>query len=199
MSPPFSTWTDKDVSDLIAAHPLAWLVSHGPLGFQATPLPLLADLDVEGRLVSLTGHMARSNPQIEALKHDARALALFMGPHGYISPSWMSDRTQAPTWNYAVLRIEVRVRLGAVTVDEALNRLSSAMESHRPEGWSPEEMGERLNRLSRGVMTFRADVDRLNGRFKLGQDERDDVYADSLAGLGPGELTGWMRRFNPDR
>jgi len=199
MSHPFSTWTDNDVADLIAAYPLAWIVSSGPVGFHATPLPLLADLDGEGRLVSLTGHMARSNPQVAALEQDARALALFMGPHGYISPSWMSDRTQAPTWNYAVLRIEVRIRFGAVTVDEALGRLSSAMEAHRSEGWSHDEMGERFRRLSRGVMTFRADVERLDGRFKLGQDERDDVYADILAGLAPGDLADWMRRFNPDR
>ena len=196
---PFSTWTDQDVADLIAAHPLAWIVSNGPTGFHATPLPLLADLDEEGRLVSLTGHMARSNPLVEVLERDGKALALFMGPHGYISPSWMSDRTQAPTWNYAVLRVEVRVRFGAVTVDEALDRLSSAMEVDRPKAWSPDEMGERLHRLGRGVVAFRAEVERLNGRFKLGQDERDDVYADIMTGLGPGDLADWMGRFNPDR
>ncbi|MDR6625860.1 FMN-binding negative transcriptional regulator [Caulobacter segnis] len=199
MSHTFSTWTDDDVADLIAAYPLAWMVSGGAIGFQATPLPLLADLDGEGRLVSLTGHLARSNPQVEALERDANALALFMGPHGYVSPSWMSDRTQAPTWNYAVLRIEVRVRLGAVTVAESLDRLSRAMEANRPKSWSPGEMGERYGRLSRGVVAFRADVTRLDGRFKLGQDERDDVYADIMAGLVPGKLTDWMRRFNPDR
>lgn len=199
MSHLFSTWTDHDVADLVAAYPLAWLVSSGPLGFQATPLPLLADFDAEGRLDSLTGHMARSNPQVEALEQDAKALALFMGPHGYISPSWMSDRTQAPTWNYAALRIEVRVRFGAVTVEEALDRLSSAMELDRLKAWSPDEMGKRYSRLSRGVVAFRADVTRSDGRFKLGQDERDDVYAEIMTGLGPGGLADWMKRFNPQR
>lgn len=199
MATAFSTWTDDDVADLIGAHPLAWIVSSGPAGFFATPAPLLADRDEKGRLVSLTGHLARSNPQVEALQDDGRALLLFLGPHSYVSPSWMTDRTQAPTWNYAVLRIEARVRLGAVSVDEALNRLSDAMEHGRPNAWSPAEMGKRFDRLSKGVVAFQADVERLDGRFKLGQDERQDVFSDIMAGLDDGDLTYWMRRFNPDR
>lgn len=195
----FSTWTDQDVADLIAAHPLAWIVSDGPAGFQATPAPLLADLDEAGRLRSLTGHLARSNPQVQALEQDGRALLLFTGPHGYVSPSWMADRTQAPTWNYAILRIEVRIRFGAASVEEALDRLSTAMEAQRPNAWSPTEMGERYHRLSRGVVGFRAEVVRLDGKFKLGQDERADVYPDIMAGLGQGELADWMTRFNPER
>lgn len=195
----FETWNDQDVADLIRANPLAWLISDGEAGFSATPLPLLADLDARGRLRSLTGHMARSNPHIAALGEEGRALILFMGPHGYVSPSWMADRTQAPTWNYAILRIEARVRFGAVTVDDALERLADAMEQDRPDAWSPAEMGERYARLSRGVVAFQADVVRLEGRFKLGQDERADVYADIVAGLGDGDLTRWMTRFNPER
>lgn len=204
MSHPFSTWTDADVADLIAAYPLAWIVSGGPAGFHATPAPLLADLDEEGRLVSLTGHLARSNSHVEALGQDGRALVLFTGPHGYVSPSWMADRTQAPTWNYAVLRIEAHIRFGIVSVEEALERLSDVMEAGRPNAWAPAEMGERYGRLSRGVVAFRAEILKLDGRFKLGQDEREDVYPDIMAGLGQaepgqGDLTDWMRRFNPAR
>jgi len=198
MSGLFETWTDQDVADLIGANPLAWLVSASG-GFSATPLPLLADLDADGRLRTLTGHMARSNPHVAALEADGRALILFMGPQGYVSPSWMADRTQAPTWNYAILRIEAQVRFGAVTVDRALDRLSGAMEAGRPNAWSPAEMGSRYTGLSRGVVAFQADVLRLEGKFKLGQDERADVYADIVAGLGQGDLTDWMTRFNPTR
>lgn len=199
MTSPFEAWTNQDVADLIAANPLAWIVTHGASGFRATPAPLLADLDADGALVTLTGHLARSNPQVADLEADGRALLLFMGPHGYVSPSWMADRTQAPTWNYAVLRIAARVRFGAASVEEALERLSDAMEEGRPNAWSPAEMGERYGRLGRGVVAFRADVEHLDGRFKLGQDERDDVYADIMSGLGQGDLADWMTRFNPGR
>ncbi|WP_158278095.1 FMN-binding negative transcriptional regulator [Caulobacter endophyticus] len=199
MTRPFETWTNQDVADLIAANPLAWIVTHGASGFRATPAPLLADLDADGMLVTLTGHLARSNPQVADLEADGRALLLFMGAHGYVSPSWMADRTQAPTWNYAVLRIAAHVRFGAASVEEALERLSDAMEEGRPNAWSPTEMGERYGRLGRGVVAFRAQVERVDGRFKLGQDERDDVYADIMAGLGQGDLADWMTRFNPGR
>ena len=63
-------------------------------------------------------------------------------------------------------------------------------------------MGERRDRLSANVVGFEARVIRANARFKLGQDERDDVFADILAGMstsGDAALVDWMRRFNPQR
>ena len=47
-----------DVVALIDQNPLCWLVSAGAAGFGASPLPLLAECDAQGRLVSLFGHMA---------------------------------------------------------------------------------------------------------------------------------------------
>jgi predicted FMN-binding regulatory protein PaiB len=59
---PIATWTDADLQDLIAAYPLAWIVTRGAEP-GASLLPLLLDLDPSGRPVSLTGHFPRSNPQ----------------------------------------------------------------------------------------------------------------------------------------
>jgi transcriptional regulator len=42
----------------------------------------------------------------------------------------------------------------------------------------------------------------VRARFKLGQDERNDVFADIMTGLnqaGSAELHTWMREFNPGR
>jgi hypothetical protein len=63
-------------------------------------------------------------------------------------------------------------------------------------------MGPRLAQLAQRVIAFRAEVLDGRERYKLGQDERDDVFADILTGLSAGgdaALVDWMRRFNPGR
>src|SRR5215471_2975756 len=99
----------SDVSRLVESYPLCWVVSGVDDERYATPLPLLAEQDEEGRLVSLLGHIARSNPQHKALEKDPRATILCMGPNGYISPTLVSNPTWGPTWNYAVCRFEVKI------------------------------------------------------------------------------------------
>ena len=47
-------------------------------------------------------HMARANPQWQQLGTSAQVLAIFAGPHGYISPTWYPE-PGVPTWNYAVV------------------------------------------------------------------------------------------------
>src|SRR3989454_12436337 len=75
---------------------------------RATLLPMLP-VEVDGRLERLMGHFARSNPQVQLLQAQPRALILFLGVHGYISPSWTADRTQAPTWNYASAQFDTDI------------------------------------------------------------------------------------------
>jgi len=203
MNPAPETYAPHDVgqiADLVRAYPLAWLVS--PLSdVAATALPLRPVLDADGRIEALLGHFARGNPQVEALKADPRARVLMVGPSGYISPSWMADRSQAPTWNYASVEFRVEVDF---TDDEAslrtvLDDLIGAMEAGRPGAWAAADMGERYGLLSRRIIAFRARVIEQRAVFKLGQDERDDVYADILAGLGSGDLADWMKRLNAGR
>jgi hypothetical protein len=72
------------------------------------------------------------------------------------------------------------------------------MEAERPHAWRLENMGPRYQRLARGIIGFRAGVRERRPRFKLGQDERPDVFREILQGLsrdGLGELRAWMEAF----
>jgi transcriptional regulator len=80
---------------LIGEYPLAWLVSRR---FNASPLPLLAEVDDQGSITALFGHCASSNPLCADFAEDAAGLVLFNGPAGYISPRLVSERDWAPTW-----------------------------------------------------------------------------------------------------
>jgi len=195
--------SQDDVLRLLATQPFAWLVSAGGEDAAFTPLPLRAELDADGGLVALRGHLARRNPHVARLRRDGRAQALLIGPHAYVSPSWLDDRTQAPSWNYAAAMFELEVTVSEEPADirAELAALVSQMEAGRPRAWALDEMGERYARLATGVTALRGAVREVRATFKLGQDEARHDFAQLLAGLQTGgelALVEWMRDFAGD-
>lgn len=200
----FAPQNDGQVLRLVREHPLAWVVAVQDDDFRATPLPLRPRVGSDGRIEVIEGHMARGNPLRGALERNPRALILFMGPQGYISPSWMSNRTWAPTWNYAVAQFLVTVAFDETParLDAHLHDLAEALEHGRPNAWYPSEMGARYGSLLRGIIPFEARVLAQRAKFKLGQDENDTIFAEMTAALGregPADLLAWMRELNPGR
>jgi acetyl esterase len=189
-----------DLRDLLAAQPLAFIVSGGAAQLCVTPLPVRLQFDDMGLPAALVGHFGRGNAQLQVLATDPEAMILLMGPQAYVSPSWFADRTQAPTWNYACAVFHVRIELedDAERIGERLTDLIDAVEAGRPHAWRTQDMGTRYASLARGVVAFRAAIVNWHASFKLGQDERDDVFADMLIGLraeGEQQLVSWMERF----
>ncbi len=200
----FAPKSDDQVLRLVLEHPLAWVVSSDAGSFRATPLPLRPRVGADQRIEALEGHIARSNPQFAALQRDARATLLFSGPQGYISPSWISNRTWAPTWNYAIVQFLVTIAFDETParLDAHLDDLVGAMEQGRPSAWHRREMGARYDTLKRMIVPFEAKVVEQRAKFKLGQDERDAVFAEITTALdhaGSGALLDWMRELNPGR
>ncbi|MFK4872372.1 FMN-binding negative transcriptional regulator [Novosphingobium sp. ZW T3_23] len=193
-----SRWSPRNAAEiaaLVAHHPLAWVVSGTP-SFHATPLPLVADLAADGSIAALIGHFALANPQVEALRQQPRALLLFQGAQGYISPELVTQPQWAPTWNYAVARFEVDVAFSPQDNGEALDRLIAHMEGDRPDRWTVAKMGERYEPMSRHIIAFRATVLSCEATFKLGQDERPESLAQILAGHPDAGLAAAMREAN---
>jgi transcriptional regulator len=198
LTSPFEQWTNQDIVDLIDAYPLAWVVT-GKSGFGATPLPILVETDTQGRPVSLLGHFAKRNPQVEQIVEQPRTLFLFSGPHSYVSPELvMTTRDWGPTWNYATAQIIADVEFDEDLNDEALDKLVGRMERGRSQPWTRSELGPRYDRMKRAIIAFRAPIIEIKAGFKLGQDERDEVFADIVDGVSP-DLADWMRRFNSER
>jgi predicted FMN-binding regulatory protein PaiB len=194
----------QDVTRLVLEHPFAWIVSTADGDFFATPLPVRPVVDTDGHVVELRGHFARSNPHVEHLRRAPRALILFMGPHGYISSSWLADRTRTPTWNYAMAQYVVDIELveDPGRTDELIRDLVDAMEAGRSDAWSLDEMGDRYRRLVTGVVGFHARICERRTKFKLGQDERDVEYRDIVAALrrdGDHALLASMQNANAGR
>jgi transcriptional regulator len=200
----FAPKSDEQVLRLVLDNPLAWIVSLDADDFRATPLPLRPRVGADGRIEALEGHFARSNPHFVALQRDGHAMLLFTGPQGYISPSWVSDRTWGPTWNYAVVQFLVTIEFDETParLDAHLHDLVGAMERGRANAWHPSEMGARYEKLKRMIVPFEAKVLEQRARFKLGQDEGDFVFGEiteALGRSGQDGLRAWMRELNPGR
>jgi len=182
--PIFKPDSPADVDRLIATHPFALVISSGTGTPLATPLPLLLERDAKGEM-ALLGHMPRAHPHTDLLRRQPRALAVFLGAHGYISPSWLTDRTQAPTWNYETLHFEIDVEFddSAEATETALTQLVDHMERGRPNAWSVADMGARYATLAPAVVAFRARVISTYAKFKLGQNERHGDLSEIIMGL----------------
>jgi transcriptional regulator len=194
----FAPKSPGDVVRLIEQYPLAWVIG---TDFKATPLPLMAETDSAGNVAALIGHFARRNPQLASLQASPRALILFQGPQGYISPRMVSKPAWGPTWNYAVARFEVKVEFVAEEMDQHILAMAAHLEGHRQEPWIPAEMGPRYAELRRYIIGFRAHVQAAHVTFKLGQDEDAATFAEIAAALGENPLANWMlgQRHSPDR
>jgi transcriptional regulator len=192
---PFSHYGDCDVADLIRSFPLAFVSARGGGAEHVSLLPLLAELDATGKLESLLGHMPRRSPLHQAFGGDSRALILFLGPHGYISPEHAGKRNWAPTWNFAQLSIEAEVTLLPEQTAASVEALVKAMEQGRADPWEASELGARYEAMLPAIIAFRARVTAVSGRFKLGQDETPSAFQSIVDSVGDPALVRWMQRF----
>lgn len=156
----------------IDAHPFATLVSVLEGKPFASHLPLL--LDRESGV--LLGHVARPNPHASAFDGSSAALAIFHGPHAYVSPTWYVA-PGVPTWNYAAVhvagcprRVEEGERLA-----EVVARLTARFEGEDSpivaalRGTGAPPPGLDPHKLLKGIVGFEMKIERIEGKFKLGQ------------------------------
>ncbi|MCK2184710.1 FMN-binding negative transcriptional regulator [Halomonas getboli] len=164
---------------LIDAHGFATLTDDR---LRVSHLPLVLARD-EGELGTLYGHLARANPHGHELE-GRRVLAVFNGPHGYVSPHWYAAGPAVPTWHYAV----VHARGIVECLDDAatLASLDALVARYEPDLLDDATlMSEAYRcRLLAGVVGFRIRLDELQGTAKLGQHRSRDDRASVLAGLG---------------
>lgn len=200
---PFRARTADDINRIVGDHPLSWLYATDSQGPFSTAVPVRPHL-VDGRLCSLVGHIPRNGRLAAALAHSSEVLILIQGPHGYVSPSWFSNRAQAPTWNYIAVQFvaDIALKDDAVFLDAHLRDLTLSMEQHHSSPWGVDELGTRLPQLVSRIIAFEATIRASDARFKLGQDESDATFQeiiDALEKADNEQLVAWMRACNAER
>jgi transcriptional regulator len=170
--PPAFTETRAEVLiEHIERHEFGLLVSHGREGLIASQIPFLLQRH-DGELY-LEGHLARANPQLAELDSASEALAIFQGPHAYISPNWYEPGPAVPTWNYATVHAYGAARTIADPdwLRDFLLRLTARHEGREPAPpWRMEDLPEAyLRSMLNGITGVEIRVSRLDGKFKLSQ------------------------------
>src|SRR5262245_40652328 len=82
--------------DFVEQHSFGLLVSQVEGLPFATHLPFLLER-TSGPLGTLVCHVARANPQWQEAAGQT-VLAIFSGPHVYVSPTWYESEQVVPTW-----------------------------------------------------------------------------------------------------
>ena len=135
------------------------------------------------------------------------ALAIFAGPHHYISATWypgtQEDGKEVPTWNYAVVHAYGPLRV-VEDIDWLRGHLESLTDLHEarsPAPWkvtdAPEEF---IRKMLNGIVGLELPVRRLEGKWKVSQNRNERDREAVMAGLESlGRLTRercmkWLKR-----
>ncbi|MFV2046100.1 FMN-binding negative transcriptional regulator [Metabacillus sp. YM-086] len=176
----FKITDEKMAHDVIKEHSFATLFSqHNGMPF-ATHLPLILNKDNS----YLYGHFARPNPQWQDIKNQT-VLAIFHGPHCYISPSWYETNKAVPTWNYVTVHV-----YGEVELLEDDNELIGSLHDMVLKYETPESTyrledvdAEFLAGMNKGVQGFKIKINRIEGKVKLSQNhslQRQELVINQL-------------------
>ena len=159
----------------IRAAGLATLVTNGPDGLIATPLPLLIDPD-PAPYGTLHGHVARATPQWQRSDPAADGLAMFMGPDAYVTPSWYQTKRETgkvvPTWNYVAVHAygPVEFYTDPDRLLALVTRLTRRHEDKRAQPWAVSDAPDDFIRSQlKGIVGCVLRINRLEGKWKMSQ------------------------------
>lgn len=182
-------------NDLAALHTeiqacrLATLISHGDDGLLASHLPLLLRPE-EGPYGTLYGHLARANPHCRLLAEGGAALVVFAGTDAYVSPSWYPAKAEhgkvVPTWNYIAVHAHGRAEVfdDAERLRALLGELTDRHEQLRPQPWAVVDAPrDYIDGMLRAIVGFALPIERLAGKWKLGQNRSEADRQGVRAGL----------------
>lgn len=155
------------LSSVIRRNSLASLISAAEGRVEASHLPLVYD---EERGI-LTGHFALANPHWRHFESPRPALAIFQGPHAYISPSIYATEPNVPTWAYVVVHARGVPRL--LSEEKAVDQMIGMVRAFDPQLKGASTERGFVTSKARGIRAFEMKIDGLEGKFKIGQNKTD--------------------------
>lgn len=174
---------------LMHEHPLATLVTLSSAGLNANHIPLQLS-PAEGQFGILHGHVARANPLWHDLVPEVEALAIFQGPHAYITPSWYPTKQEhgkaVPTWNYVVVHAYATLRIidDPAWLKAQLRLLTAQHESAFSQAWALDDApSEYIERLLGAIVGIELVITTLSGKWKVSQNQPEPNQTGVVRGL----------------
>ncbi len=168
---------------------LCAMVSSSGDGLQASHLPVVVEHRLDDTVI-INGHVARNNPHWQAINGPSETIALFQGPHGYISPSWYQAKSETgkvvPTWGYIAVHAHGRLEV-IKDIDWLRSHVGALTDLHecgRPDPWAVSDAPEDyIGVMLRGIIGLRLTVERLEGSWKINQHRSASDQRGVIAGL----------------
>jgi transcriptional regulator len=162
----FAEQDEGKLFSLIESNSFATLVTGTGQGLWVSHLPFLLDR----RRKVLRAHMARANPHWQAFVGATETLAIFQGPHHYVSPAWYGHHPSVPTWNYATVHVRGTPHL--LQTSEELEQLLADLVADAegdPPGWTMALERSYLDTMLAAIVGFEIPINSMTGKFKLSQ------------------------------
>lgn len=143
----------------------------------ATQIPVFID-EKDGKLF-LTGHIMKNTDHHKAFQKNPNVLAVFTGPHTYVSATWYDDPHQASTWNYMSVHAKGTIRFGDYNdLVAILKRLTLFYENNNRASTTvfdnlPSEYTEKL---MKAIVAFEVEVTSIDNVFKLSQNRNEQSF-----------------------
>ncbi len=158
-----------EVRGFIHQNSFGLLISQGGTRLTATHIPLGLDKNENGKDI-LAGHISRGNPQWKNFADQSQVLAVFSGPHAYISSSWY-DHENVPTWNYIAVHVYGTIKI--VEGERLVNMLSKLVRKYEAGSKNPvavETMDPAfLHSQVKGIVGFEIEIEEIQAAYKLSQ------------------------------
>jgi len=156
---------------------------------EASHLPLLLDAE-PAPFGTLRGHLARANPQWRRAKPGVEALAIFLGPDAYVTPSWYPTKQQTgkvvPTWNYLAIHVygTLSVQEDPAQLRDHVGRLTDRHEATRASPWAVDDAPEPyIDQMLRAIVGVTLRITRIEGKWKMSQNRTAEDQTGVREGL----------------
>ena len=172
----------EEIRNFLKDNSFGILINHTNGKLTATHIPIELEINAEGKEI-LQGHISKLNQQAEGFKENDQVLAVFTGPHSYISSSWY-DHENVPTWNYIAVHVYGRIKIVAYEKSvEQLKKLVDKYEEHSENPVRVEDLSEKTMREARGIFGFEIEIDEIQATKKLSQNRDDQNYKNIISEL----------------
>ncbi len=183
--PYFKEQDEAVVLDFMRNHPFVFLSGvtddNKPV---ATQVPVFID-EKDGKLF-LTGHIMKNNDHHKAFVKNPNILAVFTGPHVYVSATWYDDPHQASTWNYMSVHAKGTIRFGDKDdLIAILKRLTLHYENNDAASTTVFDnlSSEYTEPLMKAIVAFEVEVSSIDNVFKLSQNRNEKSFHNIMTKL----------------
>jgi len=149
----------------------------------ATHLPVL--IEERDDKLFLLAHAMRKQEHTNAFANNQNVLAIFYGPHTYVSASWYENKQSASTWNYqAVHASGILKLLNEEKLHDVLTRLTEKFEDNPHSPSLVQKMDKAyVDKMMQAIIAFEIEIVSMQHVFKLSQNRDEKSYENIIQHL----------------